>query len=99
MAGDPVYGMTVDEAEAPRSSHGGRTFSFCSPSCQASFDQSPGEYERLADLIPPPLARLPELARNLWWSWHPEATTLFQAGRRRTTQRVGLTASRGAGCG
>jgi Cu+-exporting ATPase len=55
MARDLVCGMTVDEARAPRSSHGGRTFYFCSPSCKAIFDQSPGEYERLADLIPPPL--------------------------------------------
>ena len=27
--------------------------------------------------LPEPLARLPELARNLWWSWHPEARALF----------------------
>jgi len=71
--------MTVDEASASSSSHGGRTFYFCSPSCQAAFNRSPNEYERLADVIPPPLARLPELARNLWWSWHPEARALFGA--------------------
>src|SRR3990170_5546263 len=29
--------------------------------------------------IPPALERLPELARNLWWSWHPEARALFEA--------------------
>ena len=29
-------------------------------------------------LIPLPIARLPELARNLWWSWHPEARDLFE---------------------
>jgi glycogen phosphorylase len=28
-------------------------------------------------VLPEPLARLPELARNLWWSWHPEARALF----------------------
>jgi starch phosphorylase len=28
--------------------------------------------------VPPALARLPELARNLWWSWHPEARALFE---------------------
>ncbi len=29
--------------------------------------------------IPAALERLPELARNLWWSWHPEARGLFEA--------------------
>lgn len=29
--------------------------------------------------VPPALERLPELARNLWWSWHPEARALFEA--------------------
>jgi starch phosphorylase len=28
-------------------------------------------------VLPEALARLPELARNLWWSWHPEARELF----------------------
>ncbi|HET9493302.1 MAG TPA: alpha-glucan family phosphorylase [Chloroflexia bacterium] len=27
--------------------------------------------------IPPRLSRLPELAYNLWWSWHPHALALF----------------------
>jgi YHS domain-containing protein len=79
MARDLVCGMTVDETKAPRSSHGGRTFYFCSPSCRAAFDRSPNEYVRLAEVVPPLLARLPELARNLWWSWHPEALELFEA--------------------
>ena len=29
--------------------------------------------------MPPELARLPELSRNLWWSWHFEARDLFRA--------------------
>ncbi len=29
--------------------------------------------------IPERLERLPELAYNLWWSWHPEAQQLFSA--------------------
>ncbi|HEU4940764.1 MAG TPA: DUF3417 domain-containing protein, partial [Candidatus Eisenbacteria bacterium] len=29
--------------------------------------------------MPPELARLPELSRNLWWSWHPEARDLFRS--------------------
>ncbi len=28
--------------------------------------------------LPPRIARLGELAGNLWWSWHPEAAWLFQ---------------------
>jgi hypothetical protein len=27
---------------------------------------------------PKPFERLPELAYNLWWSWQPEAQTLFE---------------------
>jgi starch phosphorylase len=27
---------------------------------------------------PQPLQRLPELAYNLWWSWHPQAQALFE---------------------
>ena len=29
------------------------------------------------DRLPPTLARLPERARTLWWSWHPQARRLF----------------------
>ena len=29
--------------------------------------------------MPAPLERLPELARDLWWSWHQEARALFDA--------------------
>jgi tetratricopeptide (TPR) repeat protein/YHS domain-containing protein len=71
--------MTVEEPRAPTSAHGGRTFYFCSPSCRVVFDQSPDDYVKLAEVVPPPLARLPELARNLWWSWHPEAAALVIA--------------------
>jgi starch phosphorylase len=28
--------------------------------------------------VPPPLAPLMELARNLWWVWHPDAVELFR---------------------
>lgn len=28
--------------------------------------------------VPPRLARLKDLAYNLWWSWHPQARTLFK---------------------
>jgi starch phosphorylase len=29
--------------------------------------------------VPPTLWRLGELARNLWWSWHPDARALFKS--------------------
>ncbi len=29
------------------------------------------------DIIPKRISRLPELAYNLWWTWHPEAQRLF----------------------
>ncbi len=32
----------------------------------------------VAPRMPEPLARLLELANNLWWCWHPEAVDLFQ---------------------
>ncbi len=32
----------------------------------------------VAPRMPDPLARLLELAKNLWWCWHPEAVDLFQ---------------------
>jgi len=32
----------------------------------------------VAPRMPDPLGRLLELARNLWWGWHPEAVDLFQ---------------------
>ncbi len=28
--------------------------------------------------LPHPLTRLPELARNLWWTWNPDAVALFR---------------------
>jgi glycogen phosphorylase len=29
------------------------------------------------DIVPPRIGRLPEIAYNLWWTWHPEAQRLF----------------------
>ncbi len=40
-------------------------------------DNPPGPDEP-AEPPPGPLARLQELASNLWWSWKPEARTLFR---------------------
>jgi starch phosphorylase len=33
----------------------------------------------VASHFPPELRRLPELVRNLWWSWRPEARALFKS--------------------
>ena len=55
----------------------GRRFGFCSPGCKTAFDLAPAEYAALAGLLPSSLGRLVELARNLWWTWHPDAQALF----------------------
>jgi YHS domain-containing protein len=45
MAKDPVCGMNVDEGKAAGTSvHRGQTYYFCSPSCQAAFQQAPEKY-------------------------------------------------------
>jgi glycogen phosphorylase len=36
------------------------------------------EVEQLVGSLPKRIARLGELAYNLWWTWHPEAPKLFQ---------------------
>lgn len=33
---------------------------------------------RVVPLLPEPLAPLLEVAHNLWWTWHPEAASLFR---------------------
>jgi len=44
MAKDPVCGMTVDEKAPLKSAHEGKNYVFCSASCKAKFDKSPGQY-------------------------------------------------------
>jgi Cu+-exporting ATPase len=45
MAKDPVCGMNVDEKKAPVSTtHGGRTYYFCSPGCRETFVESPEKF-------------------------------------------------------
>lgn len=47
MAKDVVCGMQVDPARAAGTSeYNGRTFYFCSKSCKAKFDASPGQYAK-----------------------------------------------------
>src|SRR5260221_10742798 len=38
--------------------------------------------------LPPRIARLPELADDLWWSWHPEARAVFRRLDYRLWQRT-----------
>jgi YHS domain-containing protein len=45
MAKDVVCGMEVDEQQAAgRSKYQGRTYYFCSPSCQQCFEDDPRRY-------------------------------------------------------
>jgi uncharacterized membrane protein YraQ (UPF0718 family) len=41
---DPVCGMTVDRSKALRLEHEGRSYSFCSEHCRATFEAAPGQY-------------------------------------------------------
>ncbi|MCS7061921.1 MAG: DUF3417 domain-containing protein, partial [Anaerolineae bacterium] len=36
------------------------------------------EVDTLTNLLPRRIAKLTELAYNLWWTWHPEVPRLFQ---------------------
>jgi YHS domain-containing protein len=48
MAKDPVCGRTVIEARsAARSKYRGKTYHFCGPVCQASFDRDPEKYVKV----------------------------------------------------
>lgn len=45
MAKDPVCGMEVEEGKAAGTAiHEGKTYYFCSTSCKAAFEKSPGKY-------------------------------------------------------
>jgi len=42
---DPVCGKNVDESQAPaRTEYAGQTYYFCSPFCQAQFEQHPSPF-------------------------------------------------------
>ena len=44
---DPVCGMMVDEKRAAgTSAYAGKTYSFCSPGCKASFDKNPAKFAK-----------------------------------------------------
>ena len=41
---DPVCGMNADDVTAPKSTHDGKNYAFCSDDCKAQFDKNPGNY-------------------------------------------------------
>jgi Cu+-exporting ATPase len=43
---DPVCGMTVDPAKAPKSTYAGKTYYFCSADDKAKFDKNPKAYAK-----------------------------------------------------
>jgi P-type Cu+ transporter len=46
---DPVCGMTVKPDSPLRHEHGGKTYLFCNPKCQAKFSTDPEKYLHLAE--------------------------------------------------
>lgn len=45
MVTDPVCGMQIEEAKAAgKIEHEGRTFYFCSETCQKAFEETPERY-------------------------------------------------------
>ena len=49
---DPVCGMAVTEQSAHKHHHAGKTFYFCSASCQSKFAADPGKYLAAVDVAP-----------------------------------------------
>ncbi len=43
---DPICNMNVAEDSRFRSSHGGRTYVFCSAACKVKFDSEPDRYAK-----------------------------------------------------
>ncbi len=50
---DPVCGMTVQPDSPLRHEHGGKTYLFCNPKCQAKFSADPDKYLRPVSAEPP----------------------------------------------
>ncbi len=48
MAKDPVCGMEVDEKKASKIKHNGKTYYFCSPTCQWAFKENPKQFVKKA---------------------------------------------------
>ncbi len=45
-AKDLVCGMEVDEKKAAKKAYKGKTYYFCSPTCQWAFESNPEQYTR-----------------------------------------------------
>lgn len=43
-AKDPICGMEVDEATAPKAEHKGKTYYFCCDPCKEAFEKEPEKY-------------------------------------------------------
>lgn len=46
MVKDPVCGMELGEKKAAKKSYKGKTYYFCSPSCQWAFEQNPKQFAK-----------------------------------------------------
>lgn len=44
MAKDPVCGMIVNEKTAAKKTYKGKTYYFCSPTCQWAFEKNPEQF-------------------------------------------------------
>lgn len=44
MAKDPVCGMEIDEKKGTTLNYKGKTYHFCSPSCQWAFKENPEQF-------------------------------------------------------
>lgn len=44
MTKDPVCGMDVDENKAAKTKYKGKTYYFCSPTCQWAFESNPQQF-------------------------------------------------------
>lgn len=46
MVTDPVCRMGIDEKKAAKKSYKGKTYYFCSPTCQWAFEQNPEQFAK-----------------------------------------------------
>lgn len=71
---DPVCGMAVSESSPHRLAHGGRTYYFCSASCQAKFAAEPARFIVPASAAPVAAPAAPQAAAGTIYTcpMHPE---------------------------
>nr|WP_291984564.1 YHS domain-containing protein [Luteitalea sp.] len=93
---DPVCGMKVDPAKAAGTSeYQGQTYHFCSSSCQAKFDATPGRFVSPPESPAPVIAGTgeytcpmhPEIVRDAR-ARAPSAAWRWNHGRPRSTRRA-----------